>query len=365
MDKIGLYIHIPFCDGKCPYCDFYSISAGEELKELYTAALLREMDLYAADGVKCDTLYIGGGTPLELGAERLCRVINRGVALFGAPNELTVEINPSAQLHKAVNQLAACGVNRISIGMQSANDDELLALGRKHTSAQTAQAVDWVRCAGIENISLDIMLGIPLQTSESLRRTVEIAAHLEVAHISAYMLKLEQGTPFYARRETLGAADEDTMSDFYEQLCRHMRQLGYGHYEISNFARDGFESKHNLKYWRCQEYIGLGCGAHSFYKGRRFCYPRDIHGYISNPQRVDEGAGGGFEEYVMLGLRLGEGISLAKCARFCGGRLLPRFENTVGLLCAGGLAKRDGERLSLTEKGFLLSNSIIARLLQE
>ena len=362
---LGAYIHIPFCNGKCPYCDFYSMNGDAQLKESYTKALICEIEDYKGKSLVCDTLYFGGGTPLELGAERLCRVIEKAKEVFGKPKELTVEVNPGSSLAHAFSALAKSGVNRISIGMQSAVDSELKALGRKHTSEQVRTAVLEARAAGIDNISLDIMLGIPLQTAQSLEYTVEFAAQLKVQHLSAYLLKIEEGTPFYQRRETLGYANDDQMANFYEQMCTLAKRFGYDHYEISNFARKGFESAHNLKYWRCEEYLGIGCSAHSFFEGRRFFYPRDIKGYIDGQVLpIDDGEGGSFEDYLMLGLRLFEGISEKQCKERFGVEFSPHMMANIKMLCANGLAHYDGDSLALTEKGFLLSNEIIAMLLK-
>ncbi|MBQ6569185.1 MAG: radical SAM family heme chaperone HemW, partial [Clostridia bacterium] len=235
---LGAYIHIPFCDGKCPYCDFYSLKAGDRLKDRYTSALLSEIEKYS--GETCDTIYIGGGTPLQLGEERLAKVLEKAVKTFGTPKEFTVEVNPAPNISKSFEALARCGVNRISMGMQSAVPEELSALGRRHSPDDVLRAVDGAHKCGIENISLDIMVGIPLQTAESLEYSADFAAKAGAAHISAYMLKIEPGTPFFDKKETLGAADDELSSELYLNLCESMAQKGYNQYEISNFAKNGF-----------------------------------------------------------------------------------------------------------------------------
>ena len=296
---LGLYLHIPFCDGKCPYCDFYSLTGNEEVKEAYTRVLENQLAQWAETLQKqglspeADTLYFGGGTPNLLGGSRIARLIAAAKRYFSLEKgEITVEVNPSSELSGFFREIAAAGANRISIGLQSADDGELKALGRRHTVKQAAETVEAARSAGISNLSLDLMLATPGQTLESALRSVAFCRKLAVPHVSAYLLKVEEGTPYWNRRDTLALPDEDETADRYLAVCSALEEAGLKQYEISNFALPGKESRHNLKYWHCEEYLGLGPGAHAFVGGKRFYYPRNLNGFLEKPEPVFDGEGG-------------------------------------------------------------------------
>ncbi|MGN1117017.1 MAG: radical SAM family heme chaperone HemW, partial [Acutalibacteraceae bacterium] len=281
----GIYIHIPFCQSKCPYCDFYSMRSDEETMERYTDAVIREIEKCDGD-ISADTLYFGGGTPSVLGAERLYRMIEAVRKKFRLVSpEITVECNPASTSLDFYKKLSDCGVNRISLGMQSAVDAERRILGRISDRKVIRENVENIKKAGIDNISVDLMIGVPFQDSESLLASIMFITQLDVQHVSAYMLKIEEGTFFHKKQNLLPFPDEDDTCDMYLFLCDYMEKLGFKQYEISNFAKNGYKSRHNLKYWHDEEYISFGPSAHSFSDGRRYYYERDIEKYISSPEK--------------------------------------------------------------------------------
>lgn len=359
---LGIYIHIPFCVKKCPYCDFYSVAGDEELKEEYTKALILDMKKWQGQGLFADTLYFGGGTPLLLQPHRIARIINTASEVFklSEASEITVEVNPSSVFDFSI--LADAGVNRISLGMQSSQDNELISLGRMHNSRDVLNAVEAVKKSGISNISLDWMLGIPNQTVESIKKTGEFIRTADVTHVSAYMLKIEENTPFYNIKNSLNIAHEDLLADFYLSACECLDNAGYRQYEISNFAKGEKISRHNLKYWILDEYLGFGASAHSFFGGERFFYPRDINNYIVESKAVSDGTGGSIEEYIMLRLRLNEGISFSDFEQRYSRNSSDLTKNASELL-RRGLLISDDIGLRLSRDGFLISNSIISHIL--
>lgn len=363
MKNIGVYVHIPFCKSKCPYCDFYSLRENEEKKNKYLSALLQEISSY--ENLTADTIYLGGGTPSVFGNDRLVELITKLKIQFGfSCGEITVEVNPSSCNEDLIESLSGCGVNRISIGMQSALDEERKILGRHSTADEIKNCVQLCRKHGIDNISLDIMLGVPLQTKQSLEKTLDFIISLNVKHISAYILKIEENTLFYRRQNELTLPDEDDVCDFYEIVCERLEKAGLHQYEISNFAEKGYKSHHNLKYWNCEEYLGLGSAAHSFLNGKRFFHERNFDEYVKKPlSHIDDGVGGSFEEFAMLKLRLSEGIKQSEVLR----RFLHPIDEEILKrsipFIKAGLMEFDGENLMLTRKGFLLSNTILAEIL--
>lgn len=367
MEPIGLYLHIPFCRGKCPYCDFYSMRVDAERMDTYTKALEETLAAWAArTGRAADTLYFGGGTPSLLGGKRIASLVDTARAHYGlADAEITVECNPSDADGCLFEMLACAGVNRISLGLQSALDEERKALGRRAGVGEVAECIRLAKAAGITNLSLDLMLGIPGQTVDSLRRSIDFCVQAGVTHISAYLLKIEDGTAFARRQEKLSLPDEDAVCDFYEQACESLSEAGFRQYEISNFAQPGFESRHNLKYWNAEEYLGLGASAHSFLEGKRFFYPRDIDAFLRGAAPVPDGEGGGFEEYAMLRLRLTEGLREDLLSRRYGYGIPDEMRRAAQQLAGYGLLEQDGGGIRLTRKGFLLSNAVIAELLYD
>jgi oxygen-independent coproporphyrinogen-3 oxidase len=355
---IGLYVHVPFCRGKCPYCDFYSLRGTDAQKDAYTE---RVCQILSTRDNPLSTVYLGGGTPSQLGTARLLRILEAVQGRLVHDAEITLEINPSDVPDLDCAALRRAGYNRVSLGLQSAVDTERRALGRRGNTADVARAVQTLQSAGFANISLDVMLAVPGQSADSLRTTLQFATHAGVQHVSAYLLKIEPGTPFAHR--PLDLPDEDAAAELYIQACETLEKAGFAQYEISNFARPGFESQHNLKYWRSEEYWGVGPGAHSFLAGQRFFAPRDLAGFLAGDGTVPDGRGGDFAEYTMLALRLREGLRAdAVQARF--GHAIPaELRAKAAPLERHGLLICDENGMLLTRKGFLLSNAVIGALL--
>lgn len=359
---IGLYVHVPFCAKKCPYCDFYSVPYRRDMADRYFAALQAEIQ-NAPEGLQADSLYFGGGTPILAGFQRLGSVVQAARQKFALCGEITLEANPFTLPQSEYEGLVEAGFNRISFGLQSAVEKELKALGRAHSPQQAARAVEQAKKAGFLNISVDLMLGIPGQTSQSLQQTLDFVGKLDVQHVSAYLLKVEPGTPYDQRQIQRECPDEDASADLYLQAVDALEAMGFRQYEISNFARPGHESRHNLKYWRCEEYLGFGVAAHSFYQGKRYAHSRDLDAYLNDAAKdlfVTEEQAGTILERLMLKLRLTEGINL---------RTLSEEVSAIRFLAAAqpmirdGLLKVEHTRLKLTPKGFLVSNAVIGTLL--
>ena len=370
METIGLYIHIPFCVSKCPYCDFYSLpSPDDSLLDAYTDAVIAAMDRWAMKRpMRANTLYFGGGTPPLLGGQRLSRLIRHATerfALFeGEAPEITMEANPADDLKDVFDAFAQAGGNRVSLGMQSAHVGELRSLGRRHTPMQLEHAVAAARSAGIDYLSVDLMLGIPEQTVSSVIASVRHAARLGARHVSAYMLKLESGTPFGIQPPML--PDEDATADLYLAVIDALEREGYRQYEISNFALPGYASRHNLKYWDSRPYLGLGPAASSCLDNRRFSYHRDITAFIREDEPVTEPDGdiptGSLLEYAMLRLRLTDGLQEeALIARF--GEGIPAVWRQRASVLPTSLLCVDEQGIRLTSQGFLVSNSLICHIL--
>lgn len=390
-EPIGLYLHIPFCRSKCPYCDFcsYPRPTAEEM-ETYTHELARRIlaagEVYgglfhskkgttsAADRRAVDTVYFGGGTPTLLPdacVTELFRAIRTAFRVL-PDAEITVEGNPTSAGRETLEVWRACGVNRLSLGAQSAQADELKALGRLHRWEDVVRTVTDARAVGIRNINLDFMLGIPLQTPARLEDTLRRALALEPTHLSAYTLMLEEGTPFYRRgRAGLGLpADGDTADEqavaLWEQASAMLRADGYEHYEISNYAKEGFRSRHNLHTWQCRDYLGLGVAAHSCMDGVRFGQARDMEGFLRGEDitefREVLTPADRESEYIMLALRLSDGVEEEEFSR----RFGHDFWHTYGDACipfvAGGFLRREGGRVYLTERGMPVSNAILTEL---
>lgn len=374
---VGIYIHIPFCRRKCSYCDFYSIPTFDDaLCDRYAAALVRQIAETAPTVAgKVDSIYFGGGTPTVFGAKRLCAVLGAIHKHFSVEKnaEITTEANPESSDKKTLKALRRAGFNRVSFGVQSSCDLELRAMGRLHDFETAKAAVEAARAAKLGNVSVDLMYGVAGQTEDSWRQSIADILALEPEHISAYGLKVESGTPL-ARAVDAGNVslpDDDTQAEYYEVACELLRGAGYRHYEISNWAKPGFESRHNLRYWRLEPYIGFGAAAHSDAFGIRCAAPRDIEKYMT---AVFSG-GEIFEdydripsterafEYVMLGLRTADGINENTLRR--GYRLDPSSAGAVlGELSDAGLLTRADGRIALTEKGFLLSNTLILKIFE-
>ena len=365
----GLYIHVPFCVCKCRYCDFYSFPAGEDLYDAYTERVMEALGYYEKRYARrYNSLYFGGGTPLLLGEKRLGKITERALPLLEQDSEITAEGNPAAAGEIDFAALRAAGINRLSFGLQSSNERELSALGRIHSPKDAADTVAAAQKAGFDNISLDLMLGIPYQTEETLKESVAFCANLGVRHISAYMLKVEEGTPLASSELRFLCADEEKNADLYLLACGELESRGYKQYEISNFAKPGFESRHNLKYWLDGEYLGIGPSAHSFMEGRRFFFGRDMVSFMEKPFgeiEREESPGGGWEEYAMLRLRLAAGLDTEELGELYPDSPAKEILSRAALYERPGLTKIEGTRVSFTPRGFLVSSALTAELLYD
>lgn len=362
MKPIGLYLHIPFCNGKCPYCDFYSVTPNSNVMRDYVAALCKKID--EADGIY-DTVYFGGGTPSLLGADNIAEIMSHIKRTDNC--EVTLECNPSdtgsADSAFDFEKVAKSGINRISMGLQSADDAERKALGRRGGGCDVKRAIKRAMNAGIENISLDLMLATPKQSFENLKNSIEFCKNSGAKHVSAYILKIEEGTPFYKRKDSLILPDENETCDLYMFAVEELKKAGFEQYEISNFSLSGYESRHNLKYWHCEEYLGIGASAHSFVDGKRFYYERSIDGFISGNSPIDDGKGGDEEEYIMLALRLSEGLIFENYQNRFNQPIPQSITEKAKELEKHGLVNVDKKHISLTVDGFLISNSVICGLI--
>ena len=327
---------------------------------LYLTALKGEIKKWGGKlNRPIDTIYIGGGTPSLLGSEiiSLGECIKQNFTVLENA-EFTVEVNPSSS-SDFLSFAKAAGVNRLSIGVQSGCDNTLKILGRTHTSHESVLTVKAAREFGFENISVDLMIALPGSNTQTLKKDIEYITLLNPQHVSAYILKIEQNTVFSKKCDTLNLPDDDDTAEQYLYMCDAFSKNGYNHYEISNFAKDNFESRHNLKYWTGADYLGIGPAAHSCLDGRRFYYPRDLKAFIKNPQTVNDGESGGTQEKLMLGLRLSKGVDLSKIY----GEIPQNIKNKITQLQKAGYVKANLPHISLTDSGMLISNSIITELL--
>lgn len=348
-------MHIPFCAKKCAYCDFYSAVFTENSIDKYIISLKQALKQWGGTiNRPIDTVYLGGGTPSLLN-ERILPLLQCVRENFTLKNnaEITLEINPQNNIGAVLENAKKAGINRISLGAQSGIDGELKTLGRNHSATDTENAVNIARRLGFSNLSLDLMIGLPESNISTLKQSLDFLINLNPEHISAYILKIEPRTAFYKKRNVLSLPDDDKVADQYLFMCEYLNSAGYNHYEISNFAKPGFESRHNLKYWNCSEYLGLGPSAHSFFNGKRFYYPADLKGFTEGNPPLPDGMGGTAEEKIMLGLRLKKGIDISD---------LPKEK--TDLFVKNGLAKISDGRFSLTDSGMLVSNTIITELLE-
>jgi oxygen-independent coproporphyrinogen-3 oxidase len=363
---LGLYLHVPFCRTRCRYCDFYRVGENAERQLSFLDGLRREIDGWTGlHGRTVDTVFFGGGTPSLLSAAQLAALLDQLAGRFrlAAGAEITAECNPSDLSPEKLAAYRAAGLNRLSLGVQSLNERELRLLGRRHDAARARDAVAWARAAGFENLSLDLMLAIPGQTDASFARTLEGAVALSPDHLSLYLLEVHEKSEMdFLRRERPHLfPGEEAQRRRYLRASRRLAAAGYAHYEISNFARPGRASRHNLKYWRCEEFLGLGPAAHSCVGGRRFRHPPDLEAYLAAPNATEEMPCDLPSERVFLGLRLDEGVAagdVARAARLAGRELEAQIHELEPFLTAGV----DG-RLRLTEEGRLVSNAVLSELL--
>lgn len=376
-EKLGIYLHIPFCRSKCDYCDFYSLAGREDRMDGFQKALLAHLKETASmvRGFAVDTVYFGGGTPSFYGEKRLRELLAAIKKHYRLEKgaEITFEANPDSVEFKALRALRRAGFNRISLGLQSACPEELAAVHRPHTVQQGDEAVDAARKAKLANLSLDLIYGLPGQTLAGWRDTVEHALALGPEHLSCYGLKVEEGTPLSARVEAgLALPDDDDQADMYLWAVDRLAQAGYRQYEISNFAKPGFESRHNLRYWQLRPYLGFGPGAHSDFGGRRYSWVRDLERYqkgvleggtlLDSQELIPQKERGG--EYLMLGLRTAQGIEEWEYRGTYFMDFSPIEERLVQFQAQGWAEKTAEGRWRLTPKGFLVSNQLMVDLLE-
>ena len=373
MRSLGLYIHIPFCRRKCAYCDFVSFPGLEDTFDRYIAALIKESRLYsdALKDCKVDTVFIGGGTPSLLSAEQMHILVEGVRRVFNwEPAEVTIEANPETLDNDKLGGYAQTGINRLSIGLQTHDDAILERIGRRHSWKTFAHAYD-TAARYFSNINVDTIFGLPGQTTEGFIETMRRVAALLPKHISAYSLKLEPGTPLAVR---FSGADEDDDREMYHSAAKYLENLGYSHYETSNFALDGFECRHNLKYWTGGEYLGLGVAAHSFLlePARRFSNCSDVDTYCRLIENGDFPAEqttlltekDAHFEYLMLRLRLKSGIDFNDYNRRFGGDFQNEFAAAIDSVLRAEIITLTPEGVSPTLKGYDLQNTLIREFMK-
>ena len=376
-NKLGLYFHIPFCQKKCAYCDFYSVTNFDDFSR-YTDSLLLQMEDWSKDcsGYEADTVFIGGGTPTALPKKNMIELINGIYRNFKVRRdaEFTMEANPASIDYQTLKKYRAMGVNRLSIGLQSANDRELKGLTRIHSFSDFCNSFAAARKAGFDNINVDVMYGIPMQTKATLEKTLSEVIRLGPEHISLYGLKIEEGTPFAKHQDKLVLPDEETEYGMYISSIDKLAQNGYTQYEISNFAKEGYECRHNLKYWNCEEYLGFGPAAHSYFADRRFSYKRSVKMFMDALEYPDAGLNileedyniNRFErvdEYIMLQLRLNRGIDEQDFRDHFEFDFGEKYAKELKMYLDNGFMKHEDGRYFFTPKGMYVSNYILSSFL--
>ena len=363
----SIYIHIPFCKRKCNYCAFVSFTNIDEFEEKYTNALIKELNSYTISA-NIKTIYLGGGTPNLLSInnwEKIFDCINKKFSFVNNP-EITMEFNPALSNKEYLTQIKSFGVNRISIGVQSFQENILKTLNRLHTKQEALQMINWAQTIGFKSHSIDLIYGIFGQTEQALKQDLKILKSLNIPHISTYGLKIEEGTPF-EKFDKSNLPTEEACEKMYLLISNSLEEIDYTHYEISNFSKENHQSQHNLTYWHNEEYLGIGTGAHGYINGIRYQKPNTIKEYIKNPlfceilnKNTTEDF---FEETIFLGLRLKEGIDLTQIKDKFHIDLYKNKKTVIDKFINNNLAKLKNNKLSLTTKGFLLSNYIIGEIL--
>lgn len=361
-----VYIHIPFCITKCKYCSFVSF---EDIKNKtpYLFSLLKEIDYYYEQN-PLKTLYIGGGTPSVIEAEWISKIINKFV--FLPEHEITIELNPNDVTYEYLSELKKSGVNRLSIGSQTFNDDILRLIGRRHDSNQINNAVKLAKKLGFENISLDFIYGLPTQTLNDFKQDLDKAIDLDIQHISLYGLKIDEGCYFYKHRPD-NLPDDDIQADMYLLADEILSNSGYEHYEISNYSKPDFYSNHNTNYWECGEYYGFGLSAHGYKDGIRYANTSDLQKYINSPTEHEYGRflteKERLEENIFLSLRLKKGLDIPKINNEFNIDFNLKYKHVLDKYLSNGymIKTEKGYALSNSKNsnGFLLSNNILADFL--
>ena len=374
---LGLYIHIPFCVKKCEYCDFLSWNAEEEERQQYVAALLSEIESYRefAKGYRVSTIFIGGGTPSVLLPKQMEDILQKIYEIFELERraEITIEVNPGTVDEEKLQCYKENGVNRLSMGLQSVKDEKLRLLGRIHTYQEFVESYELARKAGFDNISIDLISSVPGQTLQEWKEELETAAAQNPEHISVYQLIIEEGTPFYEKYaehpELL--PDEETSREIYLWTGKFLKEAGYEQYEISNYAKPGKESRHNLKYWERGDYLGLGLGAASMVRNIRMSNTKDMRTYLERcdkPKTMREDVQfleepRQMEEFMFLGLRKTRGVSKKEFKRIFGREMDMVYEKALHKCLQNGMLLKHKDRIFLSEEGTLLSNMVLSEFL--
>ena len=386
VKELELYIHIPFCVRKCAYCDFLSAPADEDTVQKYVDALVREIQGYTLSDKKryqdyrVSTVFVGGGTPSLLFPDQIKTVFSalRGSFSIEEDAEITLELNPGTVTEDRLLAWREARINRLSIGLQSTEDEELGMLGRIHDYRQFLDTWELIRNAGMENVNVDLIFAIPGQTLESWRETLRKAAKLGPEHLSVYSLIIEEGTPFFERYSKAGTVfpplpDEETERQMYEETEKILKEYGYSRYEISNYAKPGYECRHNMGYWQRTEYLGLGLGASSLIGKTRFRHISDLQVYLSLSGDVraiceeeevlttkEE-----MEEFMFLGLRMMRGVRGSEFLRLFGTGMDAVYKEPLKRMNENGLLETEGDIVRLTKRGIDISNYVFGQFLQD
>lgn len=377
-NSMGIYIHIPFCIKKCNYCDFLSFNSDKATMLSYINSLTNEIIANKQENKQVSTIFLGGGTPSVLAPKHIYDILNTIYKHYHIKDnaEITIEANPGTLCLSKLKDYNTFGINRLSIGLQSAIDEELKAIGRIHTFTQFLESYNDAVCAGFKNINIDIMSALPYQTIDSYRKTLETVIKLNPTHISAYSLILEENTPLYdfinaGNEHTL--PDEDTEREMYYMTDEALKQAGFHRYEISNYAKCGFECRHNLSYWEDGNYIGMGLGASSYMDGVRYKNTSCLETYIKHSSNLKDiieavtplSVKDKQEEFMILGLRKIKGVSISQFEKLFSKNIYSVYGDVINKYISMDLLSINDDTLSLTPKGIDVSNTIFTDFLLE
>lgn len=375
MTKTGLYIHIPFCSSKCNYCDFNSYVGKLSLAESYFNAMKKEIEFYNSSMKNnlIDTIFIGGGTPSCVDQQYIKEILDLCRTKFNIAesSEISIESNPGTLNLDKLKTYRSCGINRISIGLQAYQSNLLKCLGRRHSPEDFISSIELAKEAGFHNINADVIFGIPGQTMEDWKETLRVLIDLDITHISAYDLKIEEGTKFgdMLEEKELTPMEDELDRSMYHYCHDYLKQKGFNQYEISNFAKQGYECKHNLTYWKCVDYLGLGAGAHSLLNGERFSNKCAIEQYINDIEKglkpIDESykleEADRISEYMFLGFRLSQGVNNTEFKELFNKDMFKTFGDSFDELQQEKLIEVNGEQVRLTKLGLDLANQVFVK----
>ena len=374
-NNVGIYIHFPFCKSKCKYCNFNSFANKDNLQLDYFKSMIKEISMYGNKKINIDTIFIGGGTPSLMFDGCISTLISELRKKFNILDgcEITIEGNPNSITQSKVREWKECGVNRVSVGLQTVNSNSLKLIGRTHTKKDYINAIETIKSIGINNINTDCLIGLPKQKLSHVKHTLGLISKLGCTHMSVYSLILEENTPLFdmVERGVVKLPKEEKVLGMYNFAFKYLAEMGFDRYEVSNFAKDGYECKHNLHTWQMREYIGLGAGAHSYYDGFRYCNVDSIEEYIklvkennkplNENEKVNED--GLYEETIMLGLRTKYGINLDEIKTNFGKDLLKDKNEIILDMLNNKLIKIENNNLIATDLGFTVLNKVILELI--